>query len=390
MRIVLADHVGTKSIAGLVGASVLLIVCTVLFFLYGTIDAQSSNYANWDLHSYLAMAAAAPSLPVQVSEPFCYRLLGPWLAGVLPGDLSRNFRFVTWATAFATILMVYLYFLESGAGVTTALCVACLCASNKYLFGFLLWDFYQLNDMICLFTVVLTFWALRRRNWWLAATAMAIGTASRETALMLIPAVVLARFARISLVRSLLGAVLVTIPALAVFVATRIAVRHPAGEFEYLSAFGEYGAKLLSPLVWARVTVNVWAPISLIPFVFAKSSWQYLRNRSGEVIFVVVVYISSLFGSNVERLVLPAFLPLMSLTADVVKHSSGGRNWYLVGLVLCGFLASLHQTFARFPLSSEQAMVGCTLSATIIATILSLVARQRYAQVLRRADESRT
>jgi hypothetical protein len=64
--------------------ALLVSACALIILSKGRIDFASPLFADWDLHSYRLMAMASPRLAEDAIAPFCYRLLGPYVVGLLP------------------------------------------------------------------------------------------------------------------------------------------------------------------------------------------------------------------------------------------------------------------------------------------------------------------
>lgn len=83
---------------------ILGLVLVLAFYLYSVLDWQGGQYAKWDLHRYKAMAQAKWIADAKVSKPFCYRWLGPLLAGLMPFDTVKSFRILGWFSCAATAI----------------------------------------------------------------------------------------------------------------------------------------------------------------------------------------------------------------------------------------------------------------------------------------------
>ena len=70
---------------------VIIITSQLAVLFTGTIDYANPIYQNSDLNKYFKMAEAAPGITDDVIRPFVYRILVPWIAGVLPFAISTNF-----------------------------------------------------------------------------------------------------------------------------------------------------------------------------------------------------------------------------------------------------------------------------------------------------------
>lgn len=85
-------------------ARLLAVVCftaLILALLYGEIPFEREPYTQWDLVHYKAMAEAVPKLATDVPQPFCFRVLGPYLVGLLP--LSVGFYVLSIVTSLVLV-----------------------------------------------------------------------------------------------------------------------------------------------------------------------------------------------------------------------------------------------------------------------------------------------
>ena len=87
-------------------ALALAVLSLVMAWLYGTID-YLGLYANVDLKHYRALAQAVPWWATETPQPFVFRILGPYLVGLLPVPDPLGFRLLT--TAGLAVLTVLLF-----------------------------------------------------------------------------------------------------------------------------------------------------------------------------------------------------------------------------------------------------------------------------------------
>ncbi len=85
----------------------LALLTALMAFLYGRIKETRPEYADWDIWEYSRMAAAAPGLADDIPSPFAYRLLGPYLAGLLPFPDPQSFQLLSLLLSFVLILSFY-------------------------------------------------------------------------------------------------------------------------------------------------------------------------------------------------------------------------------------------------------------------------------------------
>ncbi|MBM4030580.1 MAG: hypothetical protein FJ291_02205 [Planctomycetes bacterium] len=120
-------------------------------FFYGQIDDLSSqHWRGMDFPKYRAIAQAVPGLARNVPSPFCYRLLGPYLAGLLPFPDPVAFEILEVIASGSVVVFFYFFMCYLGASPPTAALTVVLFMCNKFFFGFPMWDSFQVNDTLSL------------------------------------------------------------------------------------------------------------------------------------------------------------------------------------------------------------------------------------------------
>lgn len=355
---------------------IILATAALMVFVYGQIDYTVSPYSGWDLAQYLMVSEAAPALDPEVRKPFAYRLLGPYVIGLLPLPAPVLFYVFAVATSFAVLLLFYGLLCRAGIRPRTACTVTVLFSFNKYLFGYSVWNCFQLNDVLSLAYLVALFDAMHRRRWWMFGIVMVLGAVTRETAMLMLPTVCiyLAEKGQLSAEgKRLAPAVIVP---LAVFVLLRLLITAPGlGLVESLTRHGL--PKLGSPEVAFRLVVNAFAPLSLIPWVYGDKTLEFFRGRKYAFLFVCMVVLSTLFGSNNERLMAPAFVVFYWLIGYIVDAENLGENKPLMVCVVLGcFAASFHPVITRFPFMSANYAIAVSMTALVLIT--AMVAWHRF------------
>lgn len=349
----------------------LLLLTGVLIFLYGQIAHTVPPYSKWDLVNYRAMAAAAPGLALDLPEPFAYRILGPYIVGLLPLDDATAFYAVSVALSLALSVLFYLFLCAQGNAPNRAFVAALLLVLNRWVFGQTVWNFFQVNDLLALVLLLLSIWALLAGRWWLYGLAFLLGALTREVALLAIPVALVLLWERRRLAREWRSFVLASLPGLAAFVLIRLLV--PAWGTGLFEAFAAYVSKLTSPAAWYRLVINAFLPLSLIPLVAFRQTAAFLRTHKFLLALMLLTFVSALFGSNNERLMAPAALAFYWLIAALLPTEPRWR-WVAPLLIAMTFLASLHHTVARFPLPSRTltlvfafgSLAACTLAFVVV------------------------
>lgn len=353
-------------------AALVLAAAAVMIFFDGRIDMASPDYETWDLWKYLAMARAFPH-QAHVIQPFAYRLLGPWLAGLFRGHEIFGFRFLTVAFSLALPVGLYLFLLGHQIRPRFAAITAVLFVTNKWLFGLQAWNDFQLNDLLAQCLLLAMFRAMEHRNWIMFAAAMFLGIAARETALLMIPVAGVYLWQTGQLRRELMPFAAALVAPLVAFVAIRLKV-HPSGGQSLLSAFITFSHKLKYPGTWFHLGISPFIPASLLPLIFLRTTVRFFRERLDRLLFVVLVFISALFGSDNERLLTPTFIIFLLLIAVILQHHFAPWPGAIAVLVVAAIIAGCDFRIGRWPLSIPLAQKLEYISLGIV-TFLGIILR---------------
>lgn len=351
-------------------------VITALYF-YGDIEWQTKPYSGWDLRSYRIMAQSQCIADTGVSRPYCYRWLGPLLAGSMPFDLTLSFRLLTWFLCMAFVALFYLFLRSQKYSTTTALAVTLIVMLNKYLFGMMVWNYFQIADFMTLSMVIGMFWALESRSWICFAILLAIGAATKEINMVMIPVaavVVLLNATK----RNILGFALAILPAILIFVTIRV-LSNPSGGPTLIEAVRMHSHKLTNPEKLSKMFVNIWVPISFFPLIFFRETLTFLKKRPHCFLFVILIYFASLFGSSVERLLTSAGIVIYWLLADILKNKAYNKKLLFL-TILCAFLSCWHHEIGRFNVASQKytILLSCLALAVLSAAAVCYHIKDRF------------
>ncbi len=359
-------------------------------FLWGAIDWQAPEFADADLHAYRAVAAAAPGVPDNVRQPFAYRLLGPWIAGVLPLPDPAAFRLMAIAAALALVLLMYRFFRDEGIERAVAAFTVLLFMCNRYVYGFPVWNYFQVNDLFALVAVILFLTAMRRGQWGMFGAVLAVGVLARETPLVAIPAAAVLLASHGASRREWGRMIGASLPGIAVFAAVRLLV--PAsGGYSLAEAASVYAGKFLSPGTWAALLVIPFAPLSFLPLVYPRQTASFIRSNPHLAALFVLILASTVFGHDNQRLMAPAAPVFFLLIAAILQREFYSRSlsWaFRIVLLLAAIAAGTHHTVGRFLLPDRQATVLVTAAATALVTAVALIRRLAGKRLPDRHDAS--
>ena len=373
-------------------------------FLYGSIDYHSMPYAGMDLKYYRESASLSPSIATGIPKPFCYRLLGPWLAGLFPDDIA-GFRIVTFLSAVLLAILFYRLLLSMGLSPAAGAAAVFFLVMNKHLFGISVWNFFQVKDTLSLVFIAAAMLAMHRGRWALFSAALLGGALTGELAMIMVPVlfVFLAAqrtlrtangpgdgpppapregfsgttvhpgFARTAGRSGWARPALACLPAIAAFAAIRLLVPSSGG-IGLIESAARYGVKLRHPMVWYALLINPFIPLTFIPLIFFRESARFIRRNLHLAAYFLLVLASASFGSNNERLMAPAAIAFYALIAFIIdaRVLPRGKVWIAI-LAAAAALSSLHHSIARFPLPERIFTVALSGGSSIAVTLIFLI-----------------
>jgi hypothetical protein len=344
----------------------LIAAAAVMIYLYGHVHYTVEPFRSMDLYYYRRMAQASPGLAGDIPLPFAYRLLGPWIAGLLPGSDPAGFLAITIIVSLLIPVLLYRFLVEFGIERSSAFVAALLFVFNKHLFGSSTWNFFQVKDSIGLICIAGCFIAMLRGNWPLFSLALLAGALSGEAPLIMAPVLLAYLVERRRPGSEWRWAILSLLPGIAGFFLLRLLV--PAhGGTGLVESFLYYSKKLRYALVWVGLFANPFVPLVLLPLIHTRDAWDFVvKNRYLAVCFVLVFF-STLFGSNNERLMAPGFIAVYAFIGIVAEKYWRGRPRVLLVIVAACFLASGHYLLARYPLLPGRATTRAIAAFTTIA-----------------------
>lgn len=365
---------GRSSRAWLPPGLVLLGLLPVLLFFYGQIDPADPFYVFWDLHFYRRIAAAAPAFDPEMRQPFAYRLLGPFLASLIPLPDADAFRLLSALIAAALGVALYAFWRQQGLRPEIAALTLAIYFLNTQLFGFLVWNSYQVADFLSILYVTLMLIVMSREQWGRFGALLLLGSVTREVAALLVPVAFLYLLRRGRLRRDGTRLLLAVLPGLLVYVALRRVVPITSG-FGLVASFVRTSYQLGLLEVWLRLLVNAFVPVSLFLLIFWEDTVQFVRRRPELLVFAGLVLWSTFFGANLERLMSPLVPVYYLLIGGMIQRHLRGRRGLQAALLLVALVAMPHHLIARTPLPERNMTIVLTLLSVGAASAIALWAR---------------
>ncbi len=334
-------------------------------------------YADTGVQYYVPMAEAAPGLDVRQPQPYVFRWLGPWLAGVLPVTVVLAFQLWAVAGSLALAALLYAVCWAQGVRAEAAALAVVLLAANPYLFGFNVFNQVQLGDLLTQLGLGAALWLLWRRQYATMGAVLAVTVLAREPAILMVPVAAVWAWERGRLREDGVRLALALVPVVVLFLLPRLLLRDVGG-LTLAQAFEAASAAALSPATWARLLVNAWAPAVALLAVWPGETLRWARGHLHLVALFALTTASTFFGGDLERLMQPAIWAVYPAVAVLLDRHWAGRRGPLAVLLLAAALTSLHHITARFPLPDRQltaALAGVALALALSAALWVRVRR---------------
>ena len=320
---------------------------SVLFFMtvlgglyYGAIAYTEEPFRSEDLSYYLRMAQAVPGIDPLVNQPFNFRLLGPYLVGLLPVPEPLGFTLLTVPVSALAASLFYALLRYVGLSAAVSFVVVALALCNRYVFGVLLFNNFQLGDAMSLVQLMLLFLAMWGRRWLAFGVVLALGSLTREITILMVPVAFLYLLERREFALRWRQVALAVLPGVLIFVALRAFVPNGGGR-SLFEAFVAFSYKLYTPESLFRGYINTFLPFTLVPLVYFRQTVAFFRANKYLLGYALLVYLSTTFGANEERLVAPVFIVFFMLLGFILEGVRAKRLTFAV-LLVAGFLSSLH------------------------------------------------
>ena len=217
--------------------SAVLFALTVLGgWYYGAIAYTEEPFRSQDLSYYLRMAEAVPGIDPLVNQPFNFRLLGPYLVGLLPVSEPLGFTLLTIFFSALAASLFYALLRYVGLSAAVSFVVVVLALLNRYVFGILLFNNFQLGDAVSLVQLMLLFLTMWGRRWLAFGVVLALGSLTREITILMVPVAFLYLLERREFAARWRQVALAALPGVLIFVALRAFVPNGGGR-SLLEAF---------------------------------------------------------------------------------------------------------------------------------------------------------
>jgi hypothetical protein len=356
----------------------LLAVVIIQIVLTDTIDRTAPEFVKNDLHKYRAIALNAPEFDANIECPFIYRPGIPYAIGLIWNDIDNGFFVVNSALLLLLAALFYRVIADLLKSNTVALIAALAFIANRYFFSFLVFDPYQVTDTLSMVLILAGFLTLREKRYSAYFFILLLGLVTRETVMLLIPySLLLWYFSKES--RTYLFRIgLISAVILVLFFGYRALLPCAVGNslFQQL-AIGMN--KLFMPQLLIKQLIIAFTPFGLIAFLFGRTFGRFVKANPALTIFSLLAFVSTFFGLDAERLMLPVSILFYAFLGRQISVHSPVPHWYW--LVFGAFLLGghLYHLWGMVLLPDRQVSLLWTLIINVLVAIFVWFLRKKKA-----------
>mgnify|MGYP001766845678 CR=1 FL=1 len=354
-----------------------------MILFYGRIDISQAPFSDIpDIQNYRLMAQASPGLDETVSRNFGYRILMPYIAGLMPFDIDTNFYILTIILSLIIPFVFFRFLKTYGLKDDTSFYLILLFLAGRYTFGFPVWDYYDIHDLLTHILILVFMISMKKNNITMMALILFIGIFNRETILFLVPSALYYYIFILKDKKRSFRFILSTVPALIALITVRsLITTESAVEKDIFYSFGKIhfdeSNKLFSPATYYRI-INTFIPLTFIPLVFWKTTKRFFKDNI-HFLILILTYISSCFlAGDTERLIAPVF-PVFFLLLGIIFEKSEFNGYKNRMVVLMLVIASIpHHIYFRFRLPSRDWKVIISLLTLAAVTFYFIKMKRGY------------
>ncbi len=311
---------------------------TLIFYLKTDImNYTHPHFSNpWDHHKYIFMAETNP-FDFHIA-PFCWRVLVPFLASIMPFELITNFLVITLTSISLTGYVMYkigeIVFNERLWSFVLMLSYFSIGFTTK----FLIYDFW-LVDPLAYLLITVGIYSILKRNEGMFVVVTTLGALTKEIVLFILPLYYTLNTKKLFDINLLINTIKYSLTSILVLIIIRLLipawnddptylnslplhiklVHLNSSDYDYMKAFCEIGIfriKNFSLEFLYSITLYVFGVFMFVMVInirkLAVKLLQYLP-------FLILIYSQILFAVNTDRLVAAAFPAILVLSISTLK-----------------------------------------------------------------------
>lgn len=354
----------------------LILASQIFIFLTGSIDYTNSEFSNSDFNKYIKMAEASPGINQDVIRPFVYRIIIPWIAGILPFSIFTNFEILNHIALIFLSLSIFIFFYDHNTSPKLAFVLTLAFQLNRYFFLLNTWNQFQVCDAVSLGIVFLSFSLIKRKNWFPMLIIFPVSVLIKEYVLIILPAGLFYLVISKSKKQDFIYYFIISLISISVFVLIRKVIFSEGGE----SLFVQYTTQVIyysKPVLLLKRFVVPFTPFGLIPIFYYKELLKFFKEESHFFIYTLTVIGLSFFGEP-ERLMAPLSVVYLlfvgKIISQIIRDFVSKRseiNFYSLFLLIV-FAASFYHIWGIVKLPSKEISMIFTVIVNTLMIILLL------------------
>ena len=307
---------------------ILFVIILILRLNYDFMEKGDKNYRlYWDHYYYIMMAKDMSSIfQYKVQAPFCYRILLPFIAWILPLDIETSFYILNFLGVYLTGVVLYLVLKLHFNNIISFIGLIMFC--SLHVLEEIFYEIYYVDSMASFF-LMMCFYCILTSRYKLFSLNLVLGVLTKEIVLFTIPVFLIYglyfnndAYVKIEHNRDFyikfLRTLTYILPALIIFILIRIIVKPAPGDLDnygklIILVIGWRIDKLINEPIFYYCLIEMWG---LIPLLFCcfnnKERFIYWLRVYG--IFMCLVYFQTFIATKIDRLLYIGFYPIIYLS----------------------------------------------------------------------------
>lgn len=346
----------------------LLIICISQILVAGRANLND-YYPDHDINQYRNLALSSPQIDHTILKPFIYRLLAPYLIGLLFNNVDVGFYFVNFLFSILFVILLYYFFLKFEISKKISFFITVAFIFNRYFIPYLAFEPYRALDIITATILLLSLILLIEKKFIYIFIISAIGVLTKEAALLIIPVgLSYIYFTEPKNKKALFIFTGFSVILILILLSIRFLVPSNYG-ISLSTAFEENWSKIISVEAITKQLFIAFNPFFLLPvFQFKK---YLLFNKKYPHFFVLLLFVllSSLFGGDKERLMLPyapvyyLFIALLFQNIDAIRKI---KSLEIIVILIISLLSNMHHIWGVIHLPSREYSLIFALAGGIL------------------------
>lgn len=305
------------------------VVILAFFFFTDKLNYSHPNFSwtDWDHQNYIDMSTNPP-FDYHIA-PFCWRILTPFLARVLPFELSINYQIIGFLALWATGIMTYFMLKAIGFGINLSTIGVLLFLSFGWVIKLNLFYFWYIDPLAYFFSVTII-WCIARKKDLLLVILLAIGITAKESIIFLIPLYYTLNTNQLFDFKLAFRTVLLAFPSIIIFILLRLAI--PLSNdtwYNFANLWEMHGITRFQYISFDRImnyTIGTFSTsLVILPFFSIKKNLNtFLRFSS----LIFGAYFAIFFAQNSQRVIIAAFPAILIMALNGIQKLTNNESWH--------------------------------------------------------------